>query len=365
MASKRVIVAVTNDLLYDQRVRRICHTLAGNGYRVLLTGRKLRNSKPLEHLPFKQSRLTTIFRSGPLFYIEYNIRLLTLLLTTRCDIIVPVDTDTMAACATAAVLKRSSLVFDSHELFTGVPELKRRPVVKSIWRAVERITVRAADLTITVSPQLAAELEKVHKRRFEVILNTPHLKGDSRKKTGLRDGPPLIIYQGVLNRGRGLHEAIEAIGDTRANLVIVGEGVLRKDLERAAAPLIAEGRVIFRGWLDREQMEAETAMAMAGLNILDDESLSYRLSLSNKFFNYIHAGIPQITAPFPSYIEINNRWQVALTCQCDPAEIAGAINKLTESAPLRERLEENCRQAALHLNWQSEEVRLLSLFGKL
>ena len=43
----KVTVSVTNDLVTDQRVHKVCTTLSQNGYEVKLIGRKLRNSKPV------------------------------------------------------------------------------------------------------------------------------------------------------------------------------------------------------------------------------------------------------------------------------------------------------------------------------
>ena len=57
---KRIIFTVTNDLTYDQRMHRICHSLAAHGYDVLLVGRKLSKSVPLTQQTFGQKRLTCL-----------------------------------------------------------------------------------------------------------------------------------------------------------------------------------------------------------------------------------------------------------------------------------------------------------------
>ena len=72
---KRILFTVTTDLTYDQRMIRICTSLAEAGFDVTLVGRKLSRSLPLTQELFKQRRINCIFKKGKLFYIEYNTRL--------------------------------------------------------------------------------------------------------------------------------------------------------------------------------------------------------------------------------------------------------------------------------------------------
>src|SRR5678815_5747716 len=92
---KRLVFTVTNDLSYDQRMIRICTTLAQAGYDVMLVGRKMKGSIPLQERPFRQKRLVNLFQKGKLFYIEYNIHLFCLLLFKRADLICAIDLDTI------------------------------------------------------------------------------------------------------------------------------------------------------------------------------------------------------------------------------------------------------------------------------
>ena len=66
--SKKIIFCVINDLVFDQRMQRICTTLANNNFHTELVGRILGNSKPVATFPFLQTRLTCFFNKGFLFY---------------------------------------------------------------------------------------------------------------------------------------------------------------------------------------------------------------------------------------------------------------------------------------------------------
>src|SRR5690554_2991253 len=132
MKNKKIIVSVTNDLYTDQRVHKVCMFLYENGYEVLLVGRKLKNSEPITDRPYSIKRFKLVFNAGALFYSNYNLRLFWFLLFTRFDVLLSNDLDTLLANYCAHRLKsKSRLVYDTHELFTEVPELTARQKVRN------------------------------------------------------------------------------------------------------------------------------------------------------------------------------------------------------------------------------------------
>src|SRR3984957_16614593 len=155
---RRIFCTVTNDLNYDQRMIRICTSLAGAGYDVTLVGRESRGfwgawgagrggegrgrggegesresrgsrgSLPLAERPFRQHRLKMWSGRGKLFYLEYQIRLFFYLLTQKMDGICAIDLDSILPCYFISKLRSIPRVYDAHELFCEMKEVVTRPL---------------------------------------------------------------------------------------------------------------------------------------------------------------------------------------------------------------------------------------------
>ena len=130
---KKILVSVINELNSDQRVHRTCLTLQKAGYKVELIGRQYKNSPELSPRAYSCKRMHLLFREGPIFYAEYNLRLFFLLLFNKADVLFANDLDTLLPNYLVSRIKRQKLIYDSHELFTELTELIGRPFVKYFW----------------------------------------------------------------------------------------------------------------------------------------------------------------------------------------------------------------------------------------
>jgi hypothetical protein len=137
----RLVLAVTTDLSYDQRMQRICTSLAQAGYEVLLVGWQRPASVPLGPQLYQQHRLRGWFQHGKLFYLEYNLRLAAFLLCQRAAAWACADLDAALPTWLRARLGGQPFVYDAHELFTEVPEVVARPRVQRLWQWVEDFIV--------------------------------------------------------------------------------------------------------------------------------------------------------------------------------------------------------------------------------
>jgi glycosyltransferase involved in cell wall biosynthesis len=365
MTGKRMklVFTVTNGIRQDQRMQRICTALQRE-YNVMLIGRQ-HDRETLPVYLFSTKRLPCFFKKGKLFYLEFNVRLFFILLFSKVDAYGAVDPDTLLANTFCSILRRKPLIYDSHELFTELPELNGRPVSKAIWGWIERFGVQRAKLCYTVNQSIADILYKKYGRPFYVIRNMP--QGLPFASEIHRSSSTMIWYQGVLNEGRGLEQLLQALSlmPDRWTLELAGIGDLKEKLVHITRTLGLENRVVFHGLLDRKQMINLSRKAFIGVNLLEGGSQNYYYSLANKFFDYVQQDLPQLCMDFPEYRQFNDKFQVAaLINRLDPEGLANAILDLNEHSIVYHDMQVAIQQARQIWVWEQEIPGLIQLYRK-
>lgn len=361
---KRIVFSVSNDLSYDQRMQRHLTCLSSAGYETILVGRELPNSIPLQHMPFEQFRLKCWFNKGKLFYIEFQIRLLFFLLFIPADCYVAIDLDTLLPNFITAKLKGSKLVHDAHEYFVEVPELSNRNISQFFWDTIGNACIQQCNLQYTVAEELAQELSIKYHAEFKSVRNVPPLLLDQPTLKTTNE-VPIVLYQGALNQGRGLEQLILAMHQLPVILWIVGEGDLSQYLRSLVKQEGLEHQIKFWGFVEPSSLRAITLNADIAYNLLEPKGLSYQFSLANKFFDYMHAGIPQLCADFIAYQTINQTHKVALLIDCNTASIVSAIQQLLSNKQLYAELKANCFKASKVFNLNLESEKLLGYYQNL
>lgn len=359
---KKLVFAVTNDLITDQRMIRICTSLAGAGYDVTLVGRRFFRSKPLNPLPFQQRRLLCFFRSGFAAYAEFNLRLLFFLLGGNFRLVCAIDLDTIIPCYLASRWKSTIRVYDAHELFCEMKEISSRPRIYAIWKKIERYAVPNFKHGYTVNEMIAAEFERLYSRNYGVVRNLPV----KREIISAQAKERFVIYQGAVNEGRSFETLIPAMKWVEARLVICGGGNFMQQVRELVKLHGVSYKVEFRGIMRPEELRMFTPTAFIGLTLFDSAGLSNRLSLANRFFDYMHAGVPQICVDFPVYREIIEKYPFAVLLKdLNEKSLATEINDLLRGGEKYEKLRQACLEAREILCWQHEEEILWRFYSNI
>ena len=365
---KIAFVSVINDLVTDNRVNKTCMALIECGYDVTLVGRKLSNSLPIPNWTFKTIRLKMIFKKGPLFYFFFNLRLFFVGLINKTDLFYANDLDTLAPMFLLSKLKKKPLIYDSHELFCEVPELKSSRIKKSIWQKLEGYIIPKLQTCITVNVSIAKIYEAKYNVPFYIIRNISDFDQTfipkSRVQLSLPEDKKIILLQGAgINVDRGAEELIDAMEFVQnAVLYIIGSGDVWENLkQKVLFNKNIQNKVVLINKLPKSELINYTFNADIGLSIDKNTNLNYLYSLPNKIFDYIQAEIPILASRLPEIENIILQYKIGdFIDDHNPKTIANKLNEMLYSQQLSS-YKKYLAIAKKEITWKSEKEKLLTI----
>ena len=365
---KIAFVSVINDLVTDNRVNKTCMALIESGYDVTLVGRKLSNSLPIPNWTFKTIRLKMIFKKGPAFYFFFNFRLFFVGLINKTDLFYANDLDTLAPMFLLSKLKKKPLIYDSHELFCEVPELKASRIKKSIWQKLEGYIIPKLKTCITVNDSIAKIYEAKYNVPFYIIRNISDFDQSfipkSRVQLSLPEDKKIILLQGAgINVDRGAEELIDAMEFVQnAVLYIIGSGDVWENLkQKVLFNKNIQNKVVLINKLPKSELINYTFNADLGLSIDKNSNLNYLYSLPNKIFDYIQAEIPILASRLPEIENIILQYKIGdFIDDHNPKTIANKLNEMLYSQQLSS-YKKYLAIAKKEITWKSEKEKLLTI----
>ncbi len=384
MASRRPRVCIVqyNASRFVTRVDRSARALVAGGWDVVLVAIKDADTAAFEDRGDYVVRRVTLWSrrlppwSRPLRYLEAVVKTFWAAYRVDADVYNPRDLYPMLVCHLAARLRGAVVVTDSDELnlYRNGAWMKQwwwKPVAKTY----EGFFLRRAGARFTSDEGRADVLAHEYGiARPIVLLNVPGVVGEldpdlARRERVLAGSRWLLIYQGVLSPNRGLPEliaAMELLDD--CSLLLLGDGVLRDDLRRAADEAGLAQRVTFVETVPVPEMMRIVAACDAGIIPIIGSCLSYVFAAPNKLFEDMMAGIPVVVSDLPDMADIVRAEGVGtlIADPRSPASIAAAVRRLLDDAePLRAKGERARAAALARYNWDREQAKLLAVFDGL
>lgn len=273
------------------------------------------------------------------------------------------DLDTLWVARSCSRRRSARLVYDSHELHTARARDSWRQRLSA--RVRERRWIRDVDAVIAASPGYAAELTRLYGTPVQVVRNVPTRTviepRSLRAALDIDDSARVLVYQGSIQEHRGIEQVVEAF-DLLDDcvLVVIGYGHHREPLRRWVEERGLSSRVRFFGPFPQAEMLRWTASADVGMCTIVGVSRSYELSLPNKLFEYLAAGIPVVASSFGAMADLVIEEGVGEVCDpVDPAAIAAAVRRVLGD---RARYREAAVSAGRRLTWEAEKSELLAVY---
>jgi glycosyltransferase involved in cell wall biosynthesis len=348
---------------------KMAETVIRIGCNIIIIGRKSGDCSDSNSIPFKTERFRMAFNRGFLFYSFFSIRLFVFLLFHKYDLLVSNDLDTLLPNFLVSKLRKIPLVYDSHEYFTGVPEIQNRPFVKWVWKRIEKLVFPQLKYILTVSDSIAMQYEKDYGIRPLTVRNCSQkarlIIPFSRDELNLNPDHLLLILQGTgINIDRGGEELVDALAITEeVSLLIIGSGDQINFLIDKVKKLGLTDRIKFITTLPWETLIRYTKSADAGLSLDKNSNLNYNFSLPNKLFDYLSAGIPVIASDLPEISKILTEYKCGIVIsEVNKEEISNAIMKLRDNRELLSELKQNSVIASKSVNWENESLKVEELY---
>lgn len=368
---------VDNDVIHDARVRKEAASLAAHGWRVVLVGisrsgpvppaSEVRDGYTIERVNARLLRHQLTNKIGWILRtLETYLRAAWRLRQINARMYHAHDFTGLIICGMAGV---RPVIYDSHEIYFERPMQPLTRMLSAPLRRIEKVLAQKAVRMIATGDGHAEVFKNtLGIRQAPVIVRN----AIDLNQTGTALELPqhyrvLVAHSGWLIGGRHLSELIEAMTHLPddVGLALVGGGSRRESLLHQAAQLGIEQRVHNIARIVPEEIVPTLAQAtVAAVLVQADPSqgLSHHLSLPNKVFEAIAAGLPIITGPSPSVVSLVEQYDIGVICDPqNPQSIADAIQRITQPENLQ-RYQENVQRARHELTWEAEARKLIALY---
>lgn len=268
-------------------------------------------------------------------------------------------------------------VYDAHEFLPGqkipLPIENHRG-----WVYAERDLIHEADSVITVSEQLAKQLQRHHglKELPGVVPNSPTsepqqsklpFRTDVRTDSGVPAEAKLAVYVGSIAAQRGVTTAVESLVYAKDFHVTVLAGSntdpVRDSLRKQAARLGVADRFHILDYVEPNAVSAYLATADVGLSPLLPTK-SHHTAAPTKVREYLHAGLPVVVSDMRAQSEFVRSTGVGLVFpNGNSRELAKAMGQAWSNR------EQYRAASSLELrtdnSWESSEPVLLDHWARL
>jgi glycosyltransferase involved in cell wall biosynthesis len=283
------------------------------------------------------------------------------------------DCVALPAAFAISALCRSALVYDAHELESRRSCQSRR--INTLVLAIERWCWRRISLLVSVSPSILDwYASNLGPKRSVLVLNSPALaptsigdpgrvrrslgeQGYFHRRFGIPGGTPVFIYLGYFVRGKGIEPVLDVFcrPGLRSHVVFMGG----RDSVGVARYAERFGNIHIHPAVPYDQVVQFAREADCGLCLFEDVSLSHRLTLPNKLFEYAFAGIPVLAFRLTEIASLVEHYGLGVCCDEDTDSIEAAVRRIERDGIPRPEVDLS------ELSWDVQAKRLQDAYGEL
>jgi len=276
---------------------------------------------------------------------------------------------------------KPKLLYDSHEFEIG-RNAERNVLVRAAIKAFEGFLVKRCDYSIVVNDSIADELVNIYKLRNRplVVRNIPEYwnldenivsmqRTEFRNYFEANDDDFIIMYHGMITKGRGIEKTIELLSiNKKLHLIILGSGIESyiEELKNIVKKSGLNDRIMFLNAVPNSELWKYVAAVDLGMIIIPAVSKSYYYMLPNKLFENVQSGTPVLCSNFPTIKSVVTNCNLGLCC--DPNnlfEINNCIEELRTNKDLYMNIKESVLCQKEFLCWEKESKILRDAYERI
>lgn len=371
----KICDVVLNSIWYDPRVRKQLVSYMADGNETVCVGYKCDrfDADKVAALPcpatiVEMPRQYTGHLRSPLKKL-YRLKLKNKLLADAIieqapDLIHANDLSVLISSYRASRKLKCVLVYDAHEINTeNFRSGKMSGLVKRMMERIERYIMKRSDINLCTNHAASEYFANRYHITAPLVVTNCALQSETVFDVSKRAGFE-VLNHGKFYAGRGYDIMVEAaplLSDLAdVSFALRGFGAMEEELKERCKKLDARN-VRFYPPVRVEELIREAAASHVGLAITEPICLNFKLSISNKLFEYASAGLPVIMSDIPEHRYLNNKYSFGLILENNtPQKLAEAVRHLYSDKDFYSACAANAKKLALEVNWENEFGQLIA-----
>ncbi len=375
----KICDVVINTVWYDPRVRKQIDSYLADGCEVSVVGFNdiKRNEDEIAKIGTHVDIVDMdrkYYRENRTFFTKIKRELLSLkrlkraIADTKPQIIHANDLNAFVPAYYAAKKTGAKLIYDTHEIFLENNMVMNSRFNRFYWGVWEKHLIRKADLVVCVSHAAEEYLTKKYKLKRTMVVTNCSKSSIKESDLHAKGEKFQILNHGQFYAGRGYDTMLSAASlteNTDIEYVMRGYGNMEESLRQTALEKSLEN-VRFAPPVKVYELIPFAAESAVGVAITEPICLNFKLSVSNKLFEYASARLPVIMSDIPEHRYLNEKYEFGIIISENTGKaLHDAVQKLYSDREFYARCAENARKMSQSVTWEEDFGRLLSAEKKM